>query len=66
MDSYGAAIGSGGPYALAAARALIDLPDYDAKTIGEHLSPCNPLASVTGSDDYICSVMSARGLLSKS
>ena len=31
-----AAIGSGGPYALAAARALIALPDYDAKTIGEH------------------------------
>ena len=30
-----AAIGSGGPYALAAARALIALPDYDAKTIGE-------------------------------
>ncbi|CAL5227214.1 g10134 [Coccomyxa viridis] len=29
------AIGSGGPYALAAARALIDLPDYDAKTIAE-------------------------------
>ena len=30
-----AAIGSGGPYALAAARALIDLPDYDARTIGK-------------------------------
>ncbi|CAK0757493.1 hypothetical protein CVIRNUC_002544 [Coccomyxa viridis] len=29
------AIGSGGPYALAAARALIALPDYDAKTIAE-------------------------------
>ena len=26
-------IGSGGPYALAAARALIDLPDFDAETI---------------------------------
>ena len=30
-----AAIGSGGPYALAAARALIDLEGYDAKTIGK-------------------------------
>ncbi|BDA40856.1 ATP-dependent protease subunit HslV [Coccomyxa sp. Obi] len=29
------AIGSGGPYALAAARALIDLPDYDAKAIAD-------------------------------
>jgi ATP-dependent HslUV protease subunit HslV len=26
-------IGSGGPYALAAARALIDLPDFDAEAI---------------------------------
>jgi ATP-dependent protease HslVU (ClpYQ) peptidase subunit len=33
--SFLTAIGSGGPYALAAARALIDLPDYDAKAIGE-------------------------------
>lgn len=30
----GAAIGSGGPYALAAARALIDIPGMDALTIG--------------------------------
>ena len=29
-----AAIGSGGPYALAAARALIDIPGMDAMTIG--------------------------------
>lgn len=28
------AIGSGGSYALAAARALIDIPAFDAKTIG--------------------------------
>ena len=37
LRSTFAAIGSGGPYALAAARALIDLPDYDAKTIGRQL-----------------------------
>lgn len=30
-----AGIGSGGSYASAAARALIDLPDMDAETIGE-------------------------------
>ncbi len=29
------AIGSGSPYALAAARALIDLPDMDALSVGE-------------------------------
>lgn len=29
------AIGSGSPYALAAARALIDLPGMDALSIGE-------------------------------
>jgi ATP-dependent HslUV protease subunit HslV len=29
-----AAIGSGGPYALAAARALIDVPGMDAMAIG--------------------------------
>lgn len=29
------AIGSGGPYALAAARALVDLPDWDAAAIAE-------------------------------
>ena len=29
-----AAIGSGGAYALAAARALIDIPDYDAMAVG--------------------------------
>jgi ATP-dependent protease HslVU (ClpYQ) peptidase subunit len=28
-------IGSGGSYALAAARALLDLPDMDAETIGQ-------------------------------
>lgn len=28
-------IGSGGSYASAAARALIDLPDWDAEAIGE-------------------------------
>jgi ATP-dependent protease HslVU (ClpYQ) peptidase subunit len=66
VGSYGAAIGSGGPYALAAARALIDLPDYTAKTIGEHLSPCNLLASVTRTDDILCSAIAARGLLSRS
>ena len=31
-----AAIGSGGSYALAAARALIDIPGMDAMTIGTH------------------------------
>lgn len=31
---YCSAIGSGGPYALSAARALIDLPDMDARKIG--------------------------------
>lgn len=30
-----AAIGSGGPYALAAARALVDLPDWEASAIGK-------------------------------
>ena len=55
------AIGSGGPYALAAARALIDLPDYDAKAIGnkslgnplwcdtsEHMEDCRTLHMVDG------------------
>jgi hypothetical protein len=35
----GAAIGSGGAYALAAARALIDIPGYDAKAIGARQHP---------------------------
>ena len=37
--SLRAAIGSGGPYALAAARALIDIPGMDAMTIGARVSP---------------------------
>lgn len=38
MHAY-AAIGSGGGYALAAARALIDLPDLTAMAVGapEHM-----------------------------
>jgi len=34
-----AAIGSGGPYALAAANALVDLPDWDAARIGDLFPP---------------------------
>jgi hypothetical protein len=37
------AIGSGGPYALAAARALIDIPGMDAMTIGACRLMCSLL-----------------------
>lgn len=35
LACWPAGIGSGGAYALSAARALIDIPDYDAERIGK-------------------------------